>query len=294
MWDDPTPTLKELDDEHLLMEDDDPHLMLNASKAPGNETIANCWGNEESVWYEDEKKVNKSLLPDFNSSIWDDAEVNQSMNDPHIMLNASKAPGNDTIAGAFRNQETVWEDCQENSMTLSSNKSTVRNANWTIWEVNDAEEVSFDLTRFNFGEEDVIEAQRRTRSSVLGFTAPCCLTFVEHRNIALVSEPQFDRIGVYNSDNFRFKCWLENPDEEKGYTFNNPTSILSPSDGYIVVIEKEKLHVLNRGFAKQSSIIGNYHGLTEDKESGGIWTIIEKDRIIVARHFKINPKTRFC
>jgi len=268
---------------------EDPHIMLNASKAPGEKTIAECWFEEWSPEEENSpKKVNRSLLPEMNSRFWDDDDDqnDNAMDDPHIMLNASKAPGNYTIAHCWASDETTRDAPEQASFQESRLKASEPSQNLR----SPADGAPFDFSRCNFDVEEVLEAQRRTRSSTLGFKAPVDITFVEHLKLVLVSEAQLDRIGVYKGEHFRFKCWLDHPEEDRGTSFQGPTSLLATRDGHVVIIEKTKLHILNREFVKQISIFGTYHGLAEDRSIGGFWTIVEKGKLTIARHFKIGPK----
>ena len=205
-------------------EDDDPHIMLNASKAPSpnsaNKTIAPdpCW-NED---YESPSKVkdnNMSLLPDYTI-----------MEEPDV---------------------TLWEDCVQDPG-------------------------KFSLARGRLELVNVLKSQSISKSSTRGdqkcLREPHSVAYIPSLNILLVSEPSFNRIGVYSPSDLVFLQWFQMNDRP----FKTPSHILCQEE-LLVIIEKDQITFFSLKASTcvyKDKLKGNFQGLA-CSQSGDIFTVQE-------------------
>jgi len=236
--------------------EDDPHLLLNASKAPSPRS-ARCWQKEDSVW-EDAPNTNQNE---------EEAESN---------TNVSMLPLPDT------------------------EKSIMQDDNVTLW----GEEITDKSDDINFLNcsievENVFKSHKVAESSSRGPTycleSPCSVAFLPLKHLFLVTEPAHHRIGVYDGSSFQFVGWLGYPLKEVGRkNFNYPTSVLTLRDGCMALLEKDRLHIFDGDVRHLQSIQGSFNGLTEGSD-GEIFTISknEKRETFLKRLTKENLNSKF-
>jgi len=242
---------------------EDPHLMLNASKAPSPQS---SWSKEDSIW---------------DIAVQDSEDDDEDYyNHPHLMLNASKAP---PIGADWPSVDPSWDGNSSLLPQCCSNQSPfpTQDNNQTIWET-DSELLpsvgKFDILLGCLEVADVYESHPITSSSTRGtkhcLLSPHSITFLPQRHCFLVTEPDHNRVGQYEAESFKFIGWLGYPEQftktRQNYTF--PTSILCLANGYLVLIERNRLHVFDGNVCSIQSIGGVFHGLTEGPE-GEIYTL---------------------
>ena len=88
------------------------------------------------------------------------------------------------------------------------------------------------------------------------------VAFLAAFNSVLITHPEQNRIGIYNGKDLKFLSWLQHPDNRYGYHFEFPTSFLLPNNEHFLILEKNKINILNRDFAPcQKAIIGTFLSL---------------------------------
>jgi len=235
-------------------QEEDPHLMLNASKAPSPQSMK-CWQKEDSIWDD---------VPDYDQ---DDDEDS----DPHLMLNASKAPP----AGAdWPTVDPIW-----NRSSSLLHQSVNQDINQSVWGDDLLDQVdNIDFLTATLEVEEVFKSHEIAVSSSRGamycLESPCCVTYLPQRQSFLVTEPAHHRVGLYEGASFQFVCWLEYPQQVgNGRTcYNYPTSVLALDSGYVALVEKDHLHIFDGQVWHLQSIRGEFHGLAEGP-SGEIFTL---------------------
>lgn len=203
---------------------DDPHLMLNASKAPSptsaNKTIVPdpCWNEDYEPSHKKPNDLNMSLLPDYT---------------------------------ATENDVTLWEECVEESGRFSLTKGKLQLVN-------------------------VLKSKSIAKSSTRGdqkcLRDPHSVCLVPSLGVLLVSEPSFNRIGVYSPSDFEFIQWMQST----GKPFKNPSYMLCHED-WLIVIEKENIFFFslkNSLCVLKGGLKGNFHGLAFSP-SGDLFSILE-------------------
>jgi len=230
-----------------------------------------------------------ATLPLVNPSReeYDDKEE-ASEDDPHLMLNASKAPSPQS-ARCWQKEDSVWdntdtetvehEPCWSNtSMLPDSHQVGIQDINQTVW----GEEVpcmdeNVDFLTCSIEVENVFKSQKVAESSSRGATycleSPCSVAYLPTRQFFLVTEPAHHRIGLYEGSSFQFVGWLGYPSREgarRQYTY--PTSVLTLSSGCVALLEKDRLHIFDGEVRHLQSIRGVFHGLAEGS-GGEIYTL---------------------
>jgi len=229
-------------------------------------------------------------LPLFNPVSEEHVEDNEegSEDDPHLMLNASKAPSPQS-ARCWQKEDSVWdntdtetaerEPCWSNtSMLPDSHQVGIQDVNQTVW----GEEVPYmddnvDFLTCSIEVENVFKSQKVAESSSRGATycleSPCSVAYLPTRQFFLVTEPAHHRIGLYEGSGFQFVGWLGYPSREgarRQYTY--PTSVLTLSNGCLALLEKDRLHIFDGEVRHLQSIRGVFHGLAEGS-GGEIYTL---------------------
>ena len=189
-------------------------------------------------------------------------------------MNASKAPE----AGAdWASADPSWDLNASLLPNSCFNKSVLQPAaaediNQTIWEsasLGSASSCKFDILHGSFEVSAVYESHPVSSTISRGtkrcLISPHSIAYLPYVNYFLVTEPDQNRVGLYEADTFQFHSWLEYPQQyanlRQNYTY--PTSILSLSSGCITLIERNKLHVFDRYVCPLQAIPGVFHGLTE-------------------------------
>jgi len=211
-----------------------------------------------------------------------------SEDDPHLMLNASKAPSPQS-ARCWQKEDSVWdntdtetaehEPCWSNtSMLPDSHQVGIQDINQTVW----GEEVpcmdeNVDFLTCSIEVENVFKSQKVAESSSRGATycleSPCSVAYLPTKQSFLVTEPAHHRIGLYEGVSFQFVGWLGYPSKEGARRqYNYPTSVLKLDSGCVALIEKDRLHIFDGEVRHLQSIRGVFHGLAEGSD-GEIFTL---------------------
>ena len=228
------------------------------SREPSSSSKPQCWQTEDSVW------------DDALDTELSDGEDTH----PHLMLNASKAPP----AGAdWPTVDPTWNS----NITILSDvlQSVNQDKNQTVW----GEKLLNHADNFNFLNgslmvEDIFKSHKiavNSRSGTIDcLESPSCMTYLPEKQTFLVTEPSYNRVGLYEVASFQFVCWMGYPEQVgNGRTcYNYPTSVLALDNGYVVLLEKDLLHIFDGQFCHFQSIRGEFHGLTEGP-TGEILTI---------------------
>jgi len=269
--------------EESLLED--PHLMLNASKAP---TPQKSWPKADSVWDNiDMENDGNDITDDYGEynvaavtlPIVQKDKINESnksrldsfYEDPHLMLNASKAP---SPQSDWSKEDSLWDWGLEQS---PNKESSQRDFDHTMWDIQ-AEYKRH--SKFDFKDSleiaEVYETKAATSSSRRG-TQYCLVTphsIAYHQDLILVTEPDMNRVGCYLDQGFRFYCWLSYPKHfaKTRQQYDYPTSILAMANTCLVLLERDRLHIFSRTGVPMQSIGGEYSGLSEGPK-GEIFTL---------------------
>ena len=268
--------------EESLLED--PHLMLNASKVP---TPQKSWPKADSVWDSvDIEHDGQDIIEDYRecdiaavtlpiTREVKDSEFNKSClrsyyEDPHLMLNASKAP---SPQSDWSKEDSIWDWGFEQSPTKVSSEDF----NHTMWEIETETKRhnKFDLKK-SFEIDDIYETHAVTSSSRRG-TQYCLVSphsIAYHQGVIIVTEPDMNRVGCYLDQGFRFYCWFSYPKQfsKTRQQYNYPTSILALANTCLVLLERDRLHILASTGVPIQCIRGEYSGLSEGTK-GEIFTL---------------------
>ena len=199
--------------------------------------------------------------------------VDSSADDPYLMLNASKAPS-PTSANRTISPDPCWgeEETEDNkqppaggdpNVSLLPDCTTLESPDVTMWE----EETLLSADTFSFAAGDlvaeaVLRPQSTASSSSRGQQAclrdPRGVAVVPQLGLLLVTEPSFNRIGIFALADFKFAGWFQYG------SCQNPTNILCAGDTLAILerrqillfsLEKNECH-------PQATIPGKFKGLT--------------------------------
>jgi len=240
---------------------------------------------EESCWRPLSMRHEGGLRPGLHQpptawvnwadSVWESTEddLDDEYNDnPHLLLNASKAPesGADwpSVDPAWDgNTSLLPQPCLDKSLRAYSSQDN----NQTIWESDsyDSPGSNYDISVSSLVLEEVFKSQPISSSSSRGtvhcLVSPHSIAFLPTINYFIVTEPELNRVGLYQGDSFKFECWLRYPghfsSDRQYFTF--PTSIISLSNGCIALMERNKFHVFDQHVRPIHAVSGTFHGLTE-------------------------------
>lgn len=98
---------------------------------------------------------------------------------------------------------------------------------------------------------------------------PSSVTFVPQFGVFLVAERNSSRIGVYE-ENFQFRTWLQFSTSD--HPLMDPTKMLCLSSGFLIIVDKESLHIYDASLTLVKILFGSFHGLAEGS-SGLIFTL---------------------
>jgi len=250
--------------------------MLNASKVP---TPQKSWPKADSVWdsvamehdgqdtIDDNRECNIAAVTLPIAREDQDSELNKSClrgfyEDPHLMLNASKAP---SPQSDWSKEDSLWDWGFEQSPNKGSSQ---QDFNHTMWDIERKAMLhnEFDIKE-SFEIDEVYETHAVTSSSSRG-TQYCLVSphsIAYHQGVILVTEPDMNRVGCYLEQGFRFYCWLGYPKQlsKTRQQYNYPTSILAMSNTCLVLLEKDHLHIFASSGVPIQCIGGEYSGLSE-------------------------------
>ena len=100
---------------------------------------------------------------------------------------------------------------------------------------------------------------------------PSSVTFVPQFGVFLVAERNCSKIAVYE-ENFQFRTWLQFNTTDNPLI--DPTRILCLSSGFLVIVDKECLHIYDASFTLVKILYSIFHGLTEG--SSGLIFALQK------------------
>ena len=176
-----------------------------------------------------EQEPNNSVAAITLPLVNKDKDEEGSEDDPHLLLNASKAPSPQS-ARCWQKEDSVWdnsenetvepEPCWSNtSMLPDSRQVRMQDINQTVWgeEVPDMDD-NVDFLTCSIEVENVFKSQKVAESSSRGATycleSPCSVAYLPTRQFFLVTEPAHHRIGLYEGVCFQFVGWLGYPSKE--------------------------------------------------------------------------------
>ena len=210
-----------------------------------------------------------------------------SLEDPHLMLNASKAPS-PTSANRSIRPDPCWDENYEPAVkkghSFDPNTSLLPDytamADVTLWE----EEIKTQTSRFNLARGDLVaEAVLKNRSAAPSYSQkslrekkylrePRSVAVVPQLGILLVTETAFNRIGIFTESDLQFYDWFKYSDEP----WRSPTNILCSGDT-LAIVETGQIVLFSledRLCHFKALIPGIFHGLTSGP-LGEIISILE-------------------
>jgi len=195
---------------------------------------------------------------------------------PHFSLNASLAPGNQTLEATYL-PDPCWDDSQWcPSLPQSDSYDT---ANATLWEVSSTPSVSSLFLATNMQYECAFRAlpdELSTRRTQTVLVSPYDITLYPRFGVYLISEPHSNRVGVYSASDMKYYGLFG-----KGLVeFDYPTSILALSSGGLVLLDRTKMNIFNDHCLLEATFNGRFYGLTEG-ENDEIFTFCGHDCTIV-------------
>jgi len=218
--------------------------------------------------------------------------------DPHLLLNASKAPS-PTSANKTIVQDSCWDDdyqppSKKTAENMDPNTSVLPDytameeevVDDTVWESVSEARDKFSFSVGYLETESVLKSHVTSNSSTRGdqkcLRAPTNITYIPHLKIFLITEPTFNRVGIYSVFDGKWVEWMEYPHKTiKRDAFKYPTSILFV-DKSLYFVEKDqllstKLEDTNCKFL--GTFKGSFHGLAAgDPSSGCVYSILEEDK----------------
>ena len=188
--------------------------------------------------------------------------------DPHLHLNESKAPSPTALKKTILQDD--WEE--EGEAGLDHNVSVlpdmVSHMDQSLWQEQ-------EIVRFNFSigqlkEEATLDPKPITVSSSRGVNlcleCPDSVAVLPSLHLLMVSEPQRDRIGLFQLNNLEFCGWFQFPSFKMGSktNFHKPSSLLVMDD-ILVIIDSEQLfvfHIIGQKCSLVFQKFGSFNGLT--------------------------------
>jgi len=215
----------------------------------------------------------------------------EELDDPHLYLNASKAPS-PTLADKSIVCDPAWDIGsgyvkERNPSPLNGDASFATKVglsdqtrmDMSVWEKE--EQSPKDLSGFNLALGLVEQVETYTPSDV-GEGKSCQQSPVHVEYAAsfskfLISEPEYNRIGVYSKETLSFQGWFGGRSDPYDY----PTSILYMDNGYIAVLERSKINVYDKDAKLIQKIDGRFNGLA--KAEGGDFVSTQKNKDMKTR-----------
>merc|ERR1719154_889017 len=198
---------------------------------------------------------------------------------PHLLLNASLAPGCQTLNATYL-PDPCWDDSMWSPSPPSPSKSMA--ANTTMWDVASSPPhpglfLSSKLECECVYTSSLVSLSKSRTTSVL--TSPYDITFFQPPGMDgfyIVTEPLHDRVGVYSHPDMTYLGQLGNGHLQ----FQYPTSVLTLSCGELVLVERNKLTIVDKECKRLVvTLTGKYNGLAEG-ENGDIFTLAEGRKIV--------------
>lgn len=117
----------------------------------------------------------------------------------------------------------------------------------------------------------MIVGERRRRCD-MALINPNDVAYIPLQNCFLVSEPTLNRIGVYEAESFTFVRWLAHPDNHTSCCFNMPMSMLCLRNGDVLILEKDRIWILDSQLRGIQYKMGSFSGLAEGY-AGEVFTL---------------------
>jgi len=257
-------------------------MMAENNHTPGARIeCANPMDKEECL------KLTKLVLQDLHISQLDGQGEEQASSavgeengedvDPHIWLNASKAPtpGQEWTSPTASEWELSRDALNVSILPMDLLSEEISLTEKSCWETSSLESLAKSCLDFSFttGLQQVATVEPR-------LTEPCDIAYMPKRNHLLVTESKGEgRIGIFSGENLAFKGWCRYPKiygedgEAKRTAFFFPTNILCTKSGFVFIMEKDRILIFNEDLKLvQPPLKGHYSGLTEE-EDGSVGTL---------------------
>jgi len=157
-------------------------------------------------------------------------------------------------------------------------KTPFANLDATIWNFDEETFIppSMQLNvKFAELEECALYAAQQLAVPGLGYmAAPHSVAYSPHWHMFLVSEPDYNRVGLYNADNFEFYDWLNMSDVLRRQRDHSPREMKTLKNGLLVLLTDKALTIFDSDFRFKVAFYGRFRGLAESGE-GHIFTIEE-------------------
>jgi len=211
-------------------------------------------------------------------------EENGGNDDPHIMLNASKAPtpGQEWTSPTASEWELSRDALNVSILPLDLLCEEISLTEKSCWETSSLESLAKSCLDFSFttGLQHVVTVKTK-------MTDACDVAYLPKRNLFLVTEATAEgRIGIFSGEDLAFRGWCSYPpicgvaDGAIKKTFTYPTNILCTKSGFVFIVEREQILILNEELKlAQPPMKGRYAGLTEE-EDGSVGTLQDVDRVL--------------
>ena len=187
---------------------------------------------------------------------------------------ASPAPPRDQDSPPTPPSTSLWK-------TLTSQSAANRRFDFLL----DFEEVG------SYGAMAVEENRRRSEMALIN---PNDVAYLPLQHCFLVSEPTWNRIGIYEADTFTFLRWLAHPDDHNNCSFNMPMSILSLTNGDVVILEKDRIWFLDSNLRGFQYKLGSFSGLAEGF-AGEVFTLahLREDGVYSIQKLVVGAKRKY-
>ena len=88
---------------------------------------------------------------------------------------------------------------------------------------------------------------------------PNPVAYIPNLKALLISEPNENRIAIYDSKSFDFRSWFLHPCIKNGNRFKLPINFFKLQNGHFLIFEEDQINILNDNFAPyQPPIVGNF------------------------------------
>jgi len=268
--------LKDVDEEQ-----DDPHVDLNASKAP-SPTLADhslqcdpAWNTGSGAVHEwapsplkgDQSFATKVGMSDqsrMNMSNW---EQNLTQSDEPLECDPAWHTEREADVDYKRTPSTFKLDQSFATKVGMSNQSRM---DMSVWE-QDVQPPK-DLSGFNLA-LGLVEQVEIYLPGDLGedkgcMQSPVHIDYANNFAKFLICEPEYNRIGVYSEGSASFQGWFGGRNDPYDY----PTSILYLDTGFIAVLERSRINIYDKDAKLIQKIVGCYNGLAVAHEGDFVTT----------------------
>merc|ERR1719427_2176455 len=229
---------------------------------------------------------------------WDEEEDNgdakqetRLFDETYDSLNESKAP---TPEKDFGSPDPVWNLPTSDNISIlpasfqKDQTNRAVNLNCSVWNFDEEtpRDLRLNLVQAGLEENAVYTApqigglvrMRTTRQGSITedcLAAPHSVAYSPHWHIFLVSEPDFNRIGLYNAETFEFIDWLRLPTRYRSHEVTAPSYLKTLNNGCLAIVTREVLMIFAADLSHlKVTFRGSFRGLAESRE-GDIFTIAD-------------------